>query len=529
MTMTAELDEALFDDDPSKLFVRVETISNAYSTKLAFDLLEAYYRPFKRVVEDVRVEHGQCRRQLTIDWRLPTLAEAFPEDRRTEDERFTTAFADQGADLVVPVLPMRKNDMMNEFAATGPNGQRLYVCGQDESVHHTWLMLSALWQLVERTSKTFTSAQEVLLKQVHDAFFALPGLSAGKARDAVSVVSENLERLKAQLDSRVRARIILVARYMARHHIIWMRIPNKPGDSLRLTMTYQTRFAAGYSPLRGGTRGLGNYHFLRRMIDWSRRVSGQEPYRFAVPVSMSALCQSYHFQMSAPPAMYFASQRFTLESNLHQSRDEQNKALLEHCEGNGAYVSGEDEAGGPVAHLYARDLPATADNSLYAYTQVRERPPGTTALVMWLALLTAGFLWFYYCVWQWLVSSDTQGIDLASMSVALPGVASLWFSHAFREDVRTRVPLVSRLGLLLVGVATLYSLLTILVRRVICTATGTNSTTCPAPLDDIFSRPGLVGVAGLMTVITVWLLVRRISFHREYQRLQANAITRYMS
>jgi hypothetical protein len=527
--MTAELHETLLDDDASTLFARIMKVSNAYSTSLAFDLLEAYSRPFKRVVEDVRVDHGQCRRQLTVDWRLPTLAEALPGDRDAEDERFAAAFAEHGAGLVVPVLPMRKNDMMNEFSATGPNGERLYVCGQDEGVHHTSLLLSTLWQWVERTAKALTSAQAAMLAKARDAFFALPALPTRKARDRVSEVLENLERLKARLDSTARDRIVLVARYMARHHIIWMRIPGNPGDSLRLTLSYQTRFAAGYSPLRGGTKGLGNYHFLRRMVDWSRRVTGQEPYRFAIPVWMSALCQSYHFQMSAPPAMYFASQRFTLESNLHQSRDEQHVALQEHCEGNGAYVSGEDEAGGPVAHLYARDLPATADNRLYAYMQVRERPPGTTALVMWLALLTAGFLWFYFFVWRWLVSSDTQGIDLASMSVALPGVASLWFSHVFREDVRTRVPLVSRLGLLMVGVATLYSLLTVLVRRVICTATEAKPSTCPAPLNEVFSRQGLVGVAGLVTVVAVWLLVRRISFHRHYQRLQANAIRRYMS
>jgi hypothetical protein len=158
----------------------------------------------------------------------------------------------------------------------------------------------------------------------------------------------------------------------------------------------------------------------------------------------------------------------------------------EHYRVNGACVSGMDEAGGPVAHLYARDLPATADNKLYAYARVRERPPGSTALVMWLTALTAGFLWFYYLIWDWLVSSDTKGIDLASLSVALPGVASIWFSRAFREDVRTRVPLVSRFGL-------------------------------------------LFAVAALVTSAVMWLVVRRISFQREYQQLQVAAVDHYIS
>jgi hypothetical protein len=316
---------------------------------------------------------------------------------------------------------------------------------------------------------------------------------------------------------------------VAKHHIIWLSLPCRPGDSVRLTVTFSTRFAADYAPRRGGVRGLGNYHLYRRSVDWARRAAGQEPYRFAVPVWMSSLCRSYHFQMPAPPAMYFVAQRFVLENNLHQSVEAQESAFKEHCNVNGAHVGGMDEAGGPVAHLYARDLPAVADNKLYAYARVRERPPGSTALVMWLATLTAGFLWLYYFIWKWLVASDTKGIDLASLSVTLLGVASIWFSRAFREDVRSRVPLVSKLGLLMVGGSTLYSLVTILVQRVTCTALPGEVPACPETLTGMFSRWGLFAVATMVTGVVIWLVIRRISFHSEYRRLQIAAVTRYMS
>lgn len=148
---------------------------------------------------------------------------------------------------------------------------------------------------------------------------------------------------------------------------------------------------------------------------------------------------------------------------------------------------------------------------------------------MWLAMFTAGFLWFYCAIWKWLVASDTKGIDLASLSVALLGIASIWFSRAFRDDMRTRVPLVSRFGLLGVGGTTLYALLTILVHRVTCTTSETGAPVCPAPLTMFFPRWALYTCAALMTAGVIGLIQRRISFQREYQQLQTAAVARYMS
>jgi hypothetical protein len=238
---------------------------------------------------------------------------------------------------------------------------------------------------------------------------------------------------------------------------------------------------------------------------------------------MSALCRSYHFQMPAPPAMYFVSQRFTLERNLHQSDAEQQDAFTEHYRVNGAYVGGKDEAGGPVAHLYARDLPATADNRVYAYTRVRERQPGSTALAGGLAALTAGLLWFFFLTWESLVSGDTQGIDVASLVLAL---LALWFSSVFREEVETRIPLVSRFGLLLAGASLVYSLLTILLRPAACDSSLPN---CSSSTTGVFSRSGLLVCAVVVSLVVVWLLVRRYTIQREYSELQKAAVERYMS
>jgi hypothetical protein len=38
---------------------------------------------------------------------------------------------------------------MSDFLVEGSDGERLYVCGQDESVRHTELVLKTLWQWLE--------------------------------------------------------------------------------------------------------------------------------------------------------------------------------------------------------------------------------------------------------------------------------------------------------------------------------------------------------------------------------------------
>lgn len=501
-------DRILDEDNRAELNSAVDRISSAYATKLAVDLVEADARPFKRIVEEVRADHGECDRRLTIDWRLPLLCAALPGDELASDARFVARFVELRSSLVVPLLAVSKDDMMSDFSVRGADGQQLYVCGRDEGVRRTQLVLETLWQWVAGGPP-----------DVGDDLRLLPALSTADAVARIPSIAHRMEG--AGIDEATRDTVVALAGYVAGNHIIWLRLPCQPGDGTRLTVTYRTRFVADYSPGRGSLRGL--YH---RLLDRARKITGQEPYRFAVPVRMSSLCRSYHFQMSAPPGMYFVDQRFVLADNLHQSEPEQQKAFTANY-GN-AHVSGAADAGGPVAHLYARDLPPAGDNRLYAYVRVREKPPGSTAPVMWLALLTAGFLWFFHANWSALVAGDAQGVDLPSLAVALLGVASIWFSRAFREDVRTTIPLVSRLGLLLVGGSTLYSLVAILVQRVICTTSPDEAPVCPTVWTNMFSKWGFLVFAAIVSMIVVVLCFRRIGFHREYQKLRNNATSRHL-
>jgi hypothetical protein len=521
--MDTNLDDLLAEENKSELRKYVHQIAAAYSTKLVFDLIEAYERPFSRVVEKVEVDHGECRRNLTIDWRLPTLEEALPDHRHVNDDRFIARFKELNPVLAVPVYLMRKGRLMNNFVAESSAGEDLYICGQDEWGERMRLMLSSIWTLVDE-APCGHGHRPHLVTRARDEFYGLPLKSSDDAPAIVNSVVDKLKHSGVLLIPGLLERIRYIGRYVAKRHIIWLHLPCLPGDGTRLTLSYRTRFTAEYSPRRSASADPAKSHRYRRTLDRVRRIVGQEPYEFAVPLSMNSLCRSYHFHMPAPAATYFTAQRFILEKNLYHSETEQARSFRKYYRVNGAYVGGKDEAGGPVAHLYARELPATVGDQLYAYTRVRERPPGTTALVMWLCLLAAGFLWFYYMTWQRLMVSDTHGIDVAALFVALPGIASIWFSRAFRDDVRPRVPLVSRLGLVLVGFSGFYSLLAILVRRGICQ----EANACPGLLTTVFSQLLLLIFACALTGMSGWLIVRRISFHRDYQKLQNNVIDRYL-
>lgn len=525
--MTANFEQLLERNDESDIREYVQKVARAYSTRLAIALLDAVERPFARVIEDAQIDHGECRRRLTIDWHLPTLAEALPEHKFIEDTRFVAKFTELNPFLVVPVFLVRRGRLMNNFSAEDASGQRLYICDHDEAARYTQTVLGTFWTPVKAAACRPDPESRRLVDEARKEFYSLPMQVDDDASDLADSVVDKLRRSGMQLVPGVLERIRLIGRYLAKRHIIWLQLPCGPGRGTRLTLSYRTRFAAEYSVRQSWDDQPGKHRRFRRVLDGVRRIAGQEPYQFAVPLWMSAMCNSFHFQMTAPSGTYFTSQRFVLEKDLHQSEHGQVEAFKSACDDKNAYVAGMDEAGGPVAHLYARRLPGIVGNQLYAYTQVRERPPGTTAMVMWLCLGASAFLWFYWWIWQWFNdNNDSGGLDIASLFLVLPvGVVSIWFAQAFREDVKPRIPLVSRLGLVVAGAAAFYALLSVVVRRGACASA---KTACPAALTVGFSRPVLFTFATVLTALTAWLAVRRFKFQNEYQQLQNTVTKRYV-
>src|SRR3954469_1124789 len=111
--MSVELNvDSLLESNPADK-EQVKRIAKAYSTALALTMINGEDRPFARVSENVQVDHGECRRQLTIDWHLPTLTEALPGNRMMSDTEFISEFNEINPVLVVPIFIVRKGRLMN--------------------------------------------------------------------------------------------------------------------------------------------------------------------------------------------------------------------------------------------------------------------------------------------------------------------------------------------------------------------------------------------------------------------------------
>jgi hypothetical protein len=321
-------------------------------------------------------------------------------------------------------------------------------------------------------------------------------------------------------------RVRRLGRLLSKRHLIWARVAAAPGSPLRLNISYRTRYAADYE--------TDFWHRKKKrlsiVVDNFRRFVGQDPAVFRIPVSFHSLARSYHFHLAAPPGTFVQNQHFFLERNVADKFDVQKAEFKQYYRKHDASVSGEDQAGGPLAHLYANNLPGTPGNQVYAFVRVLERPPGTTAAVTWISLVASIFLWLYWSTWQQFATSDTAGIDVAAFLIAIPGIVSVWFSKAFNSDLRPNIPLLNRLALATIGVTTVFTLVSVLLHRGICSAARAQNPTrpCPGLITGVFHQSAVLAAAVLVTLLTARLFVRRVEMYRLYRHLQVSIANTYL-
>jgi hypothetical protein len=265
---------------------------------------------------------------------------------------------------------------------------------------------------------------------------------------------------------------------------------------------------------------------LLGLLGGVKRFIGQEPNHYLIPVSRHGLASSYHFEMTIPDDCYVRSQGFVLEQDRSRSQKRQRENILKLASRTGGHIQGEDEAGAAFAHLYAYRLPSQVGNQVYASVALEERPPGTTAVVLWLAAFATMAAAVLYTVWPQVNQVDLRGIDIAALFAALPGVAAAWFSRAFQHEGRFRVPLVSRFGLAATGVSAALLVVIVLLRRGVCGGVGPNST-CSPFVDAISSRSVLLGLLAFLAALTVCLLSIRVAMHVRYRRCQGRVFAKY--
>jgi hypothetical protein len=503
-----------------------DRLREAYAVRLAYGLLSISSRPFSRVIETVDSTHGSHKRDISVEWELPTLADALPGSSR----ELTSAALEECSSaidyLTVPLMPMRKGSLLSKFQVHNADGSVVHICGRREARFNTRRLLTFIWDDFEDSivrNERFTTEAAAILNNCGKQFVRTAEQSSLDAEKALRDIAQKV----AGLELRYRnvdgpRRVLSLGRFFARRYLFWVRLAAHPGDYLRLEYSYRTRYDTGYDPPKAAN-ALGLLSFVKRFI-------GQEPSHYLIPISRHGLASSYHFEMQVPEDCYIKHQCFVLEQDKKRSLKDQLANFRNYANKVGAIVEGDDEAGGTFAHLYAYNLSSEVRNQVFASIQIEERPPGTTSVVFWLALFATLASLLLYGLWPEVTQVDLQGIDLAALVVALPGLASIWFARAFQTEGRFRVPVVSRFGITAIGLSAAYLVLDVVLRRGLCSghqANGSRGPSCSGFVNDISSRGVLLAVfLGLLT-LTALLLVTRIAMHRRYRKRQGKVLAKY--
>ncbi|TVT20710.1 hypothetical protein LWP59_33880 [Amycolatopsis acidiphila] len=508
----------------------IADLSAAYSIQLAQDIIKFESAPFSRVVERVEVDHSRCQREIHIEWDLPSFVEVLGGGTaRVLQPNILSTVESAVSEILVPVILIRKGQLLNGLKLQNSDGSVIHICGRSEARRHTQLLLSYAWiefagdrsvrhrlqgvdgQEVERLAAIYRSIAVVNSKEAD-------GRLAAIVPQIEHILSVNGQNVPTQARAALR-RLTLTGRYFARRYFFWARITTYPGAHTGIVVTFSTRFAAEY-----GVPGELRHRFFKKLIAKLSRLIGQSPFLIRVPVSRHALTDSYHFELTTAEDVYISWQSFVLEEDIKQGKNlqEQADAFAALARRDGGSTEGSDEVGGSLSHLYVHKLPAVPHNQVYASIQLKERPPGTTSVAAVLGVFAAAAVWLFYVLWGQMVRSETQGIDIGAIFIALPGLGAVWFSRAFQYSDRSRVPIPARVALGAVGLGASYSLFHVLVRRGICSKGD-----CPRWIEDLCSRPFLLCVAIALSLAALIALVTRILIHLDYRRCQRIVNNKY--
>ncbi|SDP90173.1 hypothetical protein SAMN05421507_119122 [Lentzea jiangxiensis] len=497
-------------------------LRNAYAVRLAFDLLTQDTTPLSRVVEHVHIALGSCRRDVTFEWDLPPLIEKLPT-KNPELKELLERYQEKMDDLVIPLIPIRKGRILSKFDIQNSDGTAVYLCDRHEAKSYTKRLLTAAWtQFEDSLTVAPTDVQRKELSACGSDYIKIAELDASAAKDTLADVAQRVHNLNLRFTDDGRRRVLHLGRYFAKRYVFWLRLNAKPGTRVRLDFSYRHRFAADYEP-----KQISNFFGL---LSWVKQFIGQEPSRHVVPISFHGLTRGYHFELEVPQDCYVTSQHFMLEGDRNRRRVRQRASFDAHAKSYGASIAGEDESGGSFSHLYAHNLPSVVRKQVYASVHVAERPPGTTAIVLWLSVFAALSAVMLTRLWNALAATDLQGIDIAALFVALPGLAAAWFARVFQHEGRYRVPFVSRAGLAITGLATAYLVVAVLLRRSVCApnkSTGAFGEFCTTGFQQVSSAPLLAVVTWVLLSTTLLLTAMRVGMHMRYRLHQSKIVGRY--
>jgi hypothetical protein len=511
----------------------VRAISSAYSLSLASDLIRLRNTPYSRVVERVNVRVESCKREISVDWTLPSLEEALPGSRPDLSAANLAMAADNLDYIVVPITLIRRGQLLSYFSLSLADGSPVYLCSKDEADKHTDRVLGLAWVNFEskvRAQVTVDADRRLLSTDIFSElgrrYIQSYKLLVDKSDAELQDIFERLrkfEAINAELASL--GELVSVARFFARRYLFWARIQVRPGNTIRLSYSYVTRFAAEYL-----MAGSGFISRASRVFDNVGRFVGQQPNRYMIPISRYSQAKSYHCEVSIPESCYIQRQAFVLKQSLGRRAKKQDKDLEEYVERHKSSISGGDESGGVFAHLYSFRMPAEVRNPVFTFIKFSERPPGLIGVIFWMSLSAALATGMFFSLWDQIIRGTSHGVDIVAVFVAVPALAAIWFGRAISDENRARIPLIGRLGVVVTALSTVYALFCVLVRRGVCTGAAEDSkeiAACPSWAETLTARNFVMYMFCVVVATSMLLLAYRLSSQIRYRKHQRVIYDKY--
>ncbi|QUF06666.1 hypothetical protein KCV87_11795 [Actinosynnema pretiosum subsp. pretiosum] len=135
----------------------IEKLKEVYALRLAFSLISLSAAPFSRVTERVRIGHGNCVRDVVVEWVLPKLLEALPGNIASLSSDYLLKCGEQMKDVVIPIMPIRKGNMLSDLRFSSSDGSVVHIYGRNEARSHTKKLLFIAWQEFEDSIKNSLS------------------------------------------------------------------------------------------------------------------------------------------------------------------------------------------------------------------------------------------------------------------------------------------------------------------------------------------------------------------------------------
>lgn len=412
-----------------------------------------------RIVEELDIRHPTIVRHVGRDMVVPPSVAAKP-------------VAPNGP-TVVPVMRVKKGDLLHNFSLTGGDGKIGPLLHRHENNRVArYVMLAAFNRELDadrsRTNRRWTAPELKELELLKSIFCAIAGLASARAHrlyDQLFRESVRDEPTPAGWLAR-NERLQLLGAFFVGHYPLLAFADHGPGDAFRLTYRYDSRQQQPEE---------------RRL---SRFFQQRAPY-LQVGVPLMFETPSYHLRLRAPTGFYVHRQTLLVEREL----------------AGGAEVMGEEERGGSHVHLYMHGFDTAPLMEANAAITMFERPPTSVLIPAIVALLWTIFLWSATFWLQPLVVSKSGGSELAGLLIGASGLVSFWLQPG-GGPTAVSPALISRLAMLVVGLGAPLMAWLLVVQR----------STKPQSVDWMMRSPWVVAALGA-TLILVALADRvRVSW-----------------